>query len=61
VETISERKDVYLQTAERKSMLTNRCWGVVRVKIIAAHILGSETGTALHADRRPLPATNTFL
>jgi hypothetical protein len=29
VETISERKGIYLQLAERKSMLTNRCWGLL--------------------------------
>jgi len=27
VETILERNDIYLQLAEGKSMLTNRCWG----------------------------------
>jgi hypothetical protein len=48
VETISERKDVYLQCAERKSMPTNRCRELYRVKIITALAPGAETDGALH-------------
>jgi hypothetical protein len=53
VETIRERKDIYLQLAEGKSMLTNRCWGPDGVEVITERVPGTGTAGTIHINYKP--------
>jgi hypothetical protein len=59
VETIRERKYIYLQLAEGKSMLPNRCWGPAGVEVITERVPGRGTAGTMHRNYTPRHSCTT--